>query len=452
MHYSKEDVAEAVARISERLNRPINEESQIEFEAGLYPNLLASERVGKSEIDIPVLEKYLMGALSYVRQPVTFYDIFRVCRCVNVVLNLDLSLIIHDKVQTENLEARLNRLVSEKNQERFDSTFFELVAAAGYAQISGVERVVFIKETPTKKTPDLLVVRGGSRDYFEFKKVERIKGHHMSVRNIVSNLLSPIVAQFQTRAISVTGEVIFHVDPNRVGNLEITSALNDALRTGTTIISNSFTATLRQIPGWDSSQAPMLYPSPAFLSSRYDFKVRSEWFGIVHQILANFGHWEWTPEKLRHGQSSWLNSVDWDSGIRWRIDHEETINRYRRFAFNNVFDALTQLKEASNDAGIHIWVESDYFLQGRRDILLDLFQRLKTNQRDRFSWIVVNETLVDVSPLGNFDLIEHAHMIQGPAASTRIPPVSSLFTVPDGDGGAGEFGVGRSLPDIDAEL
>ena len=62
-----------------------------------------------------------------------------------------------------------------------------------------------------------------------------------------------------------------------------------------------------------------------------------------------------------------------------------------------------------------------------------------------------NETLLDVSPKGRFDLIEHAHMIQGPSATGPRPLVSGVFGLPSTTPTTGEFGVGEDLPDIDED-
>lgn len=62
-----------------------------------------------------------------------------------------------------------------------------------------------------------------------------------------------------------------------------------------------------------------------------------------------------------------------------------------------------------------------------------------------------NETSLDVSLEGRFDLIEHAHIIQGPGAKSDRPPVTLVFA---SDGHTkdtiGEFGVGHELPDVDS--
>ena len=64
-----------------------------------------------------------------------------------------------------------------------------------------------------------------------------------------------------------------------------------------------------------------------------------------------------------------------------------------------------------------------------------------------FGWIIINETLLDVSPKGAFDLIEHGHYIRGPNAVGPAAEVTMVFT-PDVVSW-GPFGRGTELPDID---
>jgi hypothetical protein len=80
-----------------------------------------------------------------------------------------------------------------------------------------------------------------------------------------------------------------------------------------------------------------------------------------------------------------------------------------------------------------------------------LFNRLNQNDDQSVGWIVLNETLLDVSPLGRFDFIEHAHTIRGPMAMSEDPIVSGIFGGIDESNPKAEFGIGAELPDIDAQ-
>lgn len=125
--------------------------------------------------------------------------------------------------------------------------------------------------------------------------------------------------------------------------------------------------------------------------------------------------------------------------------------KYRRFAFDGVFKALEQLKDSGPNSTVHLWLESEYSIGGRRATLADLLGRIGAKARDIFGWIVINETLFDISPKGRFDMIQHAHFIRGPSATTKEPRVYSVFTPDETRDDGAEFGVGKELPDIDAE-
>ncbi len=76
-------------------------------------------------------------------------------------------------------------------------------------------------------------------------------------------------------------------------------------------------------------------------------------------------------------------------------------------------------------------------------------ETLKSTKKDAFEWIVFNETCLDCSPKGYFDMIEHAHFYRGPKAKKKEPLITNIFTRPSDSKGTGVFGIGQDLPDID---
>ena len=79
-----------------------------------------------------------------------------------------------------------------------------------------------------------------------------------------------------------------------------------------------------------------------------------------------------------------------------------------------------------------------------------LFNRLVSKQKNLFGWIVINESLCDISPKGYFDLVEHARFIRGPLAVGSSPLISGVFA-PNNLAATNEFDVGDELPDIDEQ-
>ena len=441
-----EDVRRSIARIRSLLDQNANQQLQTEFEAGLHPELLSYEKVQMSGVPLPILEKYLIGATTYLHQPCNYYDIFRVCRCVYMVQLLNAAISVLNAKRVPGLDERLKRLMREIIHDPFDAIAFELITAARYAEHPDVSHVEFLKECD-KKTPDILVKFKNTDSFVECKKVDRTQNYSLLIRDSVRDSLNAVVSEFRAAGIPLLAEVVFNCDPREVSARQLSEAVRAAFNNHTPIIEPAFTVTASRLARY-KSDTYTLYPSPYFYWHRYKFRIRSEWFGIIHQFYGSLARRADLPSNLRDGRSSWLNRLDWDTGIKWRIASEEVVAKYRRFAFDGVFKGLDQIKDRGNNSCVHLWLETDYYVGSRKSTFLDLFNRLASNQKDIFGWLMINETLFDISPKGHFDLIEHAHMIRGPRAVGSEPVVSGVLA-PDPTATTVEFGVGRELPDID---
>ena len=444
--YGFEEVDHSIANLRSLLRQNADQQLQTEFEAGLHPDLLSYEKVQASGIPLPILEKYLIGAATFLHQPCNFYDIFRVCRCVNMVQFLDRAISVLRAKHVPGLEERLKRLARETIHDPFDAVAFELITAARYVEHPDVSHTEFLEESD-KKTPDFMVRFRNTDSFIECKKVDRTQNYTLSIRDAVRDSLNAIIAEFRSAGIPLVAEVVFNSDPREVSKQHLSDAFRAAFNSHTPIIESGFTVVASRLPGYESDTYK-LYPSPDFYWHRYKFRIRSEWFGIVHQFFGSFAHRADLPSNLQGGRSSWLNELDWDAGIKWRISSEEVVAKYRRFAFGGVFKGLDQIQDRGSNSCVHLWLETDYYVGNRKDTFVDLFNRLASNQKDIFGWLMINETLFDVSPKGYFDLIEHAHMIRGPKAVGSHPLVSGVFA-PDPASPTAEFGIGRQLPDID---
>lgn len=444
--YGIEEVGNSIANLSLLLGQNANQQFQSEFEAGLHPDLLSYEKVQASGTALPILEKYLIGAATFLHQPCNFYDIFRVCRCVNMVQFLDRAISVLKAKRVAGLEDRLKRLVRETVHDPFDAVALELITAARYSEHPDVSHTEFLEESD-QTTPDFMARFRNKDSFIECKKVDRTQNYTLSIRDGVRDSLNAIISEFRSAGIPIVGEVVFNADPREVSKQRLSEAFRAAYDNRTPIIESDFTITAARLPKYQSDTYK-LYPSPDFYWHRYGFRIRSEWFGIVHQFLGSFARRADLPPNLQGGRSSWLNELAWDAGIKWRISSEEVVAKYRRFAFGGVFKGLDQIQNRGSNSCVHLWLETDYYVGNRKDTFVDLFNRLASNQRDFFGWLVINETLFDVSPKGYFDLIEHAHMIRGPKAVGFAPLVSGVFA-PDSTSPTAEFGMGRQLPDID---
>jgi hypothetical protein len=450
MGYTPTEVEAALTGLDQALGCRPARDLQLEYEAGLHPTLLSYDKVEPSQLELPVLTRYYVGATSYLHQPANYYNIFGACRCVNIVQFLNSALSELAGKRAHGLTERLQRLQEATRRDAFDAVAFELITAAEYSRRRGVQEIEFLEERPGAMTPDF-VARGTGPDVFvECKKIDRTQQFAMSVRNAARDRLNPVLTSFRSEGESVLIDVIFHQHPNDIDNASLLEACRASLSLQVGVIERAFTVVVNRLPHYESDKI-ILHPSPEFWWERYGYKTRSEWIGVVSQVYGQPAYRSDLPAALKNGMPSWLNDIGWDSAAKWRISSDDLLSKYRRFAFDGIFRGLEQLGGIRSDTALHVWLESDYYTGVRAEVMKDLFDRLAVGQRHRFSWLVINETLLDVSPKGRFDFIEHGHAISGPTSYGRDPRVFTVFVGPNVVEGRGEFGVGVELPDIDAE-
>jgi hypothetical protein len=444
--YSFPEIEAAVTELETRLSWRAPAGLQEAFTLGLHPNLLAYDKRSSPAPNLTALERYLIGARSALCQPAHYYNIFHACRHVKIVQLLNHALKALSARKTPGLDTRVERLVAARTYDAFDAIVFELLVATRYLERSGVNGLEFVRETSHTKTPDIKMRQHGRETFCECKKMDRSQDHALKIRAAANACLTPVLTAFRFRRIAALTEVVFSDDPSAIGRATMISACLAAVESGTTIIDPAFTVRAKPLPDYESPTYK-LYPSPDFFWSRYGYRVRGEWTGIVHQVIGTRTKYFLPPNAGKHGASSWLDEILWDSAVKWRLGSEALVAKSRRFGFNTLFDGLRQIEGFGRNSSVHLWLESNYYLGGREETLEGLRARIAKNGRDNFGWIVVNETLLDISPKGFFDLIEHAHFIRGPSATSRSPEVTNVFTA--GITNTGTFGRGTVLPDID---
>ena len=84
---------------------------------------------------------------------------------------------------------------------------------------------------------------------------------------------------------------------------------------------------------------------------------------------------------------------------------------------------------------------------------MHFLETLRKQTEHTFGWVVFNELVINVSPQGRFDFVEHAHLLSGPKR-TSVQPLVTLVFVPYAAmrEGIGEFGVGVKMAPIDDEV
>lgn len=444
--YSFPEIEVALTELEARLNCRAPAGLQEAFSLGLHPNLLAYDKARAPAPYLTALERYLVGARSALHQPSHYYDIFHACRHVKIVQLLNHALKALTAGKIPGLDSRIERLLAAKSYDRFDSIVFELLVATRYLERSGVHGLEFVKETATARTPDFRMRQHGREAFCECKKMDRSQDYALKIRAAANACLTPVLAVFRSRRIAALCEVVFSDEPGDINRAAMTGACLAAVESGTAIIERGFTVRAKPLANYESPTYK-LYPSPDFFWSRYGYRVRGEWTGIVHQVIGSRTKHFLPKNAGDYGASSWLNEIAWDSAAKWRVGSEALVAKYRRFGFATLFDGLRQIEGLGRNSSVHLWLESNYNLGGRAHTLEDLRARIVANGTDNFGWIIVNETLLDISPKGFFDLIEQAHYMRGPTANSRPPEVTNVFTT--GITGAGRFGRGTELPDID---
>ncbi len=437
------EVRQAIEGLVEKLGIQLDGDLQKEYQAGHHPTLLTYEKLEQPSIILSGIQKYLIGAQAFLNQPCTYYDIFRSCRHVVFIQLLDRALgIVIEKVQ--NYNQKLMLLKTAERYDEFESVLFELIVAARYASIEGIDEILFIKSSEDK-SPDIEIKLGGESIYVECKKFDRSTDITSDLRNVIRDKVADTLSAFQTQNRLALIELSFHSDPRNISEVTIRDLCIESFRAGTPIIGPFLTVYAKPLARF-SEDALCLYPSPKYYWERYEYKDQSEWFGIVNRINGIFVDPSTGNQTDGTWLSSWLSDADFECAIKWKITDEEIMWQYKRLGYTRLFKGLDQLSSRDGHTVLHAWFERDASLGHRQRELLDFFKRISTNAQDNFSWIIFNETALDVSVSGRFDLIEHSHKISGPSSTDSEPLVTTVFVDGDGDG---EFGIGQNYPELD---
>lgn len=437
----------AIEGICKTLDVSIDKGILKEYQNGKLPNLLSYEKVENSEIQLATIHKYLIGAQTIIDQPCTFFDINRLCRSYFFVQVLNRAL-NDNKKYVKNYEERFQKLCLETDYDPFEAILYELAVARAYSICPHVKDVTFL-ESKTTKAPEFEFTFNKRKIYVECKKFDRDADIVSKLRNDVRKKCQPTLHAFREINKSGLFELSFHVDPLEVTHDEIKYACIDSLRSRLPIINKKITVVFNDLKP-QKYENYELYPSPKYFWNRYNYKNHSEWFGITSLFKVKYAYLHDIEKSSDYGASTWLDDIDFECVVKWKITNEDVLWKYRKLGYNLLFKGLEQLKTYGEYSILHAWFERDGFAGNRKKELLDFFSRIHRNQRDIFSWIIFNETILDVSTGGIFDLIEHSHPISGPSSNSVPPFVTSIFTHDEQQlEEIAEFGVGHNLPDID---
>jgi hypothetical protein len=428
----------AIGSIRLRTGLQANQRLLEDYLSGKVPELLNHDKLTSTrKPSAPALELLLICAEAWMLQPnaTATFDIYRSARIIPLLRALDLALARCADKKVLHLDNRIQRLTTVVAFDQLEAGIFEIICSSRYALLPNVKSVEFIPED-TRPRPDILVIMDSGPLYIECKKFDRILDYPVSLRNAVRSRLATTIVYLQRRRISAVADITFKMDPMKVAEAELHAALIFALESGVVVRNSKFSLAVRRI-----EQAPikdcLLVPSPAFYS-RYGYRT-DEWQGIVNGLYAH-----------KTGLT-WVDAINWEFAAKWQLTDAEVLWRHRRLSYDLLFKGIKQLNQDGSPGNLHVWIERDQAVGNRSKELLDFITRLKPEFSKHLSWLLFNELVIDVTPEGRFDFVEHAHPVGGPSQLGQHPPVTLVFVEPEHySSEVGDFGVGATLPPLDS--
>lgn len=442
---TSESLIWAIEKVCKDFQITIPEHLLEAFLDGEFPSLLCYEKVEKSQIQIAAIIKYLIGAKHNTLQPRQYYDIFRATRHCTVIELLGLAL-QNGLMRIKNVEERIRELCRVEDYDAFDAILFELLTANQYNIHPDVVEVTFLPVSSVSE-PDLEVVTKSKKFYVECKHFDRSVDIAEEIRKDVRSKVSKTYMFFHNLNKSLMIDLSFHVDPKDVSEEEIFRLVQVSVERGQAIETDRLTVETHNLL-YERLESYTLFPSAQYYWNRYKFKSNGPWHGVVTPMFAKFKKFSSCSE---NNISSWLDDVSWECPIRWRVTDQEIIWKQKRLGYTRLFKGLNQLQARGDNSVLHVWFERDLSFGHRRNELVDFCSRVANNAKDRFSWLVFNETILDLTIEGRFDFIEHAHFIAGPTHNSEKPLVLNVFAPEILEKNVGLFGVGSSLSDWDDE-
>lgn len=452
--FSVEDVQNAINAICTRFEISIDRDLLLDYQNGHHPTLLSYEKVESSEIILPTIQKYLIGAQTFCdhnKHLVHFYDIARATRHVIFLQKLNDAIRICD-IKVKGAHERIKRLLGENKYDPFDAIMFEIITAAKYASLEISESVEFIEESQ-EQSPDILVHLAGYPIpmFVECKRFDRNVDCSIEIRNQVREKCIPTFMLFKELNVSAVIDIEFYCDPTTISPMDIANQSLSSLKRNSYLRTPKMSTKINVL-GENNIEMPVLFPSPKYYWERYGFMAQQKWRAITQLMNVQPASFHDVRYNKPQGRSSWLNHVDWECAARWRIADEDLQWKLRKLNFKRIFTGLEQLQSKSPFSTIHLWFEREGLDTIRQNELLDIHKRLQMKQKDIFSWMVFNETVLDTSPNGIPDIIEHAHFLTCSIAPNEHPFVENVFVDSDDSQELGEFGIGREMPCIDEEF
>jgi hypothetical protein len=313
-----------------------------------------------------------------------------------------------------------------------------LAVASRYGEVFGLDRVAFVPERPPGTSPDIHIATSPTEWFLECKRLDRMADVTVALRDEARQVCEHTVTALRLQRLPAVVEVVFGGRPVEVDASELAQAAIASFREG---------GPATKVRGATVSARPLemrpletywLFPSPGYFSERYGF-TSSSGHGLLPAMI------------MRPKGPSFIDEVEWECAVVWKIDNEDLLWREKRLAFSTLFKGLKQLEAAGTHTVLHVWFERHGRHGHRREQLKKLVDTLNASEKHLFAWIVANETASDVSVGGRFDFQEHPSAIGGPTSDSERPPVEHVFVGKEDLCGVGEWGIGAVLPSLDGD-
>lgn len=421
-----------------------------EFLNGEHSELLSYEKTKNSKSDgLSALHKYLVLAGAFVEfntRISQYYDIYRTCRGTHIICSLAASLaLIH---RLPNVNKLIRKMVNAKTFDEFDSIHFEAAVAARYVE-SGCS-IEFI-DSSEEIAPEFRVIILGSTLHVECKRINRQSDLSIKIRNYLRSVTDLPSKYFYSKNQSLHFELDIVGDPLTITSQDLLFASLDASR-------KSYRSKLYFGKFWlkciPATMSPLetytLHPSVKYYRDRYNFSEQDGWGGLVEKLECQYAF-------MKGGGpfSTWMDKVNWEYAVKWRISDPDTIDRLQKINFNRLKKAYEQVSSRNTPGIIHFCFERDASLGHRADKLKNLVE--KVFLRDVFDYkipllLIFNELEYEVTYQGQIDVREHAHYTGNFKVSHEDIPVTNVFTKsvdPSEIEQYGKFGEGNKLIGLD---
>lgn len=276
----KEALRDALRGLERMLGVAVPADLLADYLRRTAPHIVGYEKRMSEGRDLLAITKYMLVGYSYLAQPALehYYDIFRASRAVALLRFLEWAVRRLEEARVENLPSRLQRLNAVKDLDAFDSVLFELATAARYGASLGFDRVAFVPENSSRKSPDLRIA-SSSEMFVECKHVDRMSDAAVKLTNQARDAATPLLRDLRASGRSAVIELVFEDVPELIDAEALGDAASRALRTGTEV----------QIPRarvsgrWLQKRQLVdyaLYPSASFFHDRWGY-LAEQWHGVV---------------------------------------------------------------------------------------------------------------------------------------------------------------------------